>query len=250
MASHWTQRAGGSAAQVHWRGLLVKLSVCDHADRARCYVAGLVVTSVAGLSDEQLARVRMIYEEAFAADLRVPFGELSQPGDADQMFVALEDSMPAGFAALRLLGSVDWTFLRYFAIGRERQGKGLGREFWKLLRVAMDKEAWPERTVFEVEDPGEAGADEAERAIRERRVKFWTACAARLLPAPGYVLPDYTGSGMTEPMLLMAATPAALSDRLIEGDRLKSLVLAIYTDRYGMRSDDPLVLRALASIAP
>jgi len=55
---------------------------------------------------------------------------------------------------------------------------------------------------------------------------------------------------MTEPMLLMAATPAALSDRLIEGDRLKSLVLAIYTDRYGMRSDDPLVLRALASIAP
>ena len=211
-------------------------------------MAGLVVTSVDRLSDQQLARVRMIYDEAFAADLRVPFGELSQPGDGDLMLVALEGTMPAGFAALRLLGSVDWTFLRYFAIGRERQGQGLGREFWKLLQAALGQEAWPERTVFEVEDPGEAGNRPAERAIRERRISFWTACAAKLLPAPGYVLPDYTGSGMTEPMLLMAATPAADDDRLIVGDRLKSLVLAIYTDRYGMAADDPLVSRALASI--
>jgi GNAT superfamily N-acetyltransferase len=207
-----------------------------------------MVASVDRLSDQQLARVRMIYDEAFAADLRVPFGELSQPGDGDLMLVALEGTMPAGFAALRLLGSVDWTFLRYFAIDRERQGQGLGREFWKLLQVALGQEAWPERTVFEVEDPGEAGTDQAERAIRERRIRFWTACAARLLPAPGYVLPDYTGSGMAEPMLLMAATPAADDDRLVEGDRLKSLVLAIYTDRYGMTPDDPLVSRALASI--
>jgi GNAT superfamily N-acetyltransferase len=164
-------------------------------------VAGLVVTSVAALSDEQLARVQVIYEEAFAPDLRVPFAELSQPGHADQMFVALDGTLPAGFAALRLLESVDWTFLRYFAISRERQGQGLGRELWKLLRVAMAEESWPERTVFEV-----------------------------------------------EPMLLMAAAPAAHSDRVVEGDRLKSLVLAIYTDRYGMASDDPLVSRALASI--
>jgi GNAT superfamily N-acetyltransferase len=211
-------------------------------------VARLLVTSVDGLSDQQLARVRMIYEEAFAADLRVPFGELSEQGDGDLMLVALDGAMPVGFGALRLLGSVDWTFLRYFAIDRERQGQGLGREFWRLLLVALAQEAWPERTVFEVEDPGEPGTDQAERAIRKRRIRFWTACAARLLPAPGYVLPDYTGSGMTEPMLLMAATPAADDDRLIDGDRLKSLVLAIYTDRYGMAPDDPLVSRALASI--
>jgi hypothetical protein len=31
---------------------------------------------------------------------------------------------------------------------------------------------------------------------------------------------------------------------------LRSLVLAIYTDRYGMAPDDPLVARALASIEP
>jgi hypothetical protein len=207
-----------------------------------------VLTSVDRLSDHQLIRVRTIYDEAFAANLRVPFGELSQPGDGDLMLVALEGTMPAGFAALRFLGSVDWTFLRYFAIDRERQGQGLGGEFWRLLQAALAQEAWPERTVFEVEDPGETGTDQAERAIRERRIRFWTACAARLLPAPGYVLPDYTGSGMTEPMLLMAATPAADDGRLIDGDRLKSLVLAIYTDRYGMAPDDPLVSRALASI--
>jgi len=211
-------------------------------------MTGLGITSVGGLSDQQLSQVRVIYEEAFAADLRVPFGELSQPDDANQMFVAVDGTMPVGFAALRLLGSVDWTFLRYFAVGLGRQSQGLGREFWQLVRVALSEEAWPERIVFEVEHPGDAGADQAERAVRERRVRFWTACGARLLPAPEYVAPDYTGSGVIEPMLLMAVTPSVGHDRVVEGDRLKSIVLAIYTDRYGMAPDDPLVARSLASI--
>jgi hypothetical protein len=32
-------------------------------------------------------------------------------------------------------------------------------------------------------------------------------------------------------------------------NRLRALVMAIYTDRYGMDPDDPLVTRVLASIA-
>ena len=92
----------------------------------------------------------------------------------------------------------------------------------------------------------DAAGDDAERVIRDRRISFWTACGARLLPAPGYVLPDYTASGTTEPMLLMAATPADAPS--VHSDRLRKLVLAIYTDRYGMAADNPLVAQALASI--
>jgi hypothetical protein len=197
---------------------------------------------VSALSEGQLARVQAICEEAFHPALRVPFQELTTPGRADQTFVALESGVPAGVAALRLLGSVQWSFLRYFAITGERRSQGLGRRFWRLLPPLLQAQGWPTRVVLEVEDPGEAAGAQAERVIRQRRTAFWTACGARLLPVPGYVLPDYTGSGVTEPMLLMAASPPA--DR----GQLRQLVLAIYTDRYGLPPTDPLVRQALASI--
>ena len=44
-------------------------------------------------------------------------------------------------------------------------------------------------------------------------------------------------------MLLMAASSP------VDGGQLRQLVLAIYTDRYGLPPTDPLVRRALASIA-
>jgi len=52
-----------------------------------------------------------------------------------------------------LLGSVQWSFLRYFAIAGERRSKGLGRQFWHLLARSLEEESWPVRIVFEVEDP-------------------------------------------------------------------------------------------------
>lgn len=210
-------------------------------------MAGLLVSGVDTLSEEQRSRVQAIYEGAFSPDLRVPFSDLTRRDDADQTFVAMEGMAPVGVAALRLLGSVEWSFLRYFAITGERRSQGLGRQFWQLLRESLREEAWPTRVILEVEDPGDAAGNEAERVIRQRRISFWSSCGARLLPAPGYVLPDYTASGTTEPMLLMASAPATVPS--IQGDLLRKLVLAIYTDRYGMAPDDPLVSRALASIA-
>lgn len=207
-------------------------------------VAGFVIEPIGALSDEQVTKVQIIYEDAFSPDFQVPFSELTQPGNIDRTFVALDGSEPAGFAALRLLGSVQWSFLRYFAIARERRSQGVGRRFWQLLIRSLNTEAWPTQIIFEVEDPGEAGDDDAERVIRQRRIDFWIACGAWQLPAPGYILPDYTGSGITEPMLLMAGSSETTP--LAEGDQLRSLILAIYTDRYGLLPSDPLVLRALA----
>jgi hypothetical protein len=206
----------------------------------------LIVEVVGELGAMQLGQVRVIYENAFRPDLRVPFAELTAAGDADRTFAALDGPDAVGLAALRLLGSVRWSFLRYFAIAGERRSQGLGRQFWRLLQRSLGEERWPARIVFEVEDPAESAGDDAERLIRRRRIHFWTACGARLLPVPGYVLPDYTGSGMTEPMLLMADARAMTA--VAHGDELRSLVHAIYADRYGLPPGHPLVSGALASI--
>lgn len=209
-------------------------------------MAACSVVPIQALTRAQLARLGDIYAEAFSPDLRVPFRELTAEGDIDRTLVALDGRAAVGFAALRLLRSVEWSFLRYFAIDASRRGQGIGRQFWDFLPDCLRAGAWPRRIVFEVEDPAEAADGAAERVIRERRIRFWTDCGARLLPVPGYVLPDYTGSGMTEPMLLMAGAPEATP--VVEGDALRSLVLAIYTDRYGLPGTHPLVSRALASI--
>ncbi len=212
-------------------------------------MASLAVSPVAAVDEVQLAQVRAIYEDAFSPELRVPFAELTQAGEADQTFVALDGAEAVGFAALRLLGSAQWSFLRYFAIAPARRGRGLGREFWRLLADCAGRQGWPGRMVFEVEDPGDAAGDDHERLVRQRRVAFWTRCGARLLPAPGYVLPDYTGAGVTEPMLLMAGSSGQARAPVVAGDDLRRLVLAIYTDRYRLPVDHPLVAGALASIS-
>jgi hypothetical protein len=210
-------------------------------------MTALVVRPTDALSQQQFGCAQVIYEDAFRPELRVPFTELTRPGHADQAFVAMEGESPVGFAAPRLLGSVNWSFLRYFAIAGGRRGEGLGGQFWRLLHPSLRGKAWPACIVFEVEDPGETAGDAPERVIRERRIRFWTACGARPLPASEYVMPDYTARGATERVLLMAATPAGAP--AVRGDRLRRLILAIYTDRYGMAADDPVVSRALASIA-
>lgn len=211
-------------------------------------MSNLEVAAIGTLGREQLRQVREIYEEAFPPALRVPFADLIKTGDHDQMLVALDGSAAAGFASLRLLPSASWTFLRYYAVASARRSKGTGRQFWPLVTVTASAAGWPDRVVFEVEDPDEAGQDAAERVVRQRRLRFWASLGARLLAVPGYVLPDYTGSGFTEPILLMASDPAGRSPR--SPGELRSLVLAVYTDRYGLAGTDPLVTGALASIAP
>ena len=209
-------------------------------------MAACSVVPIRALTGAQLARIGNIYAEAFSPDLRVPFRELTAEGDIDRTLVALDGRAAVGFAALRLLRSVEWSFLRYFAIDAGRRGRASAASSGTACPTVWRHGAWPRRIVFEVEDPAQAADSPAERVIRERRIRFWTDCGARLLPVPGYVLPDYTGSGMTEPVLLMGGAPDAAP--VVEGDALRSLVLAIYTDRYGLPGTHPLVSRALASI--
>jgi hypothetical protein len=85
------------------------------------------------------------------------------------------------------------------------------------------------------------GAGLAEQLVRRGRIAFWRSCGLGLLPVPGYVMPDLTGAG-PEPMLLMAAPPCA-------GAELRRLVRGVYAGRYGLAAADPLVRRALASVA-
>ena len=143
------------------------------------------------LTASQLARVEEIYQQAFAPHHRVPFAELAATGPADMLAAAVDDE-PVGFAALRLLDTAGWTFLRYYGIAADRRRTGLGQRFWRLLGPSVQAAGWPARMAFEVEDP-EHVAGHGSREIAEARIAFWARCGCQILPVTGYVMPDVSG---------------------------------------------------------
>jgi hypothetical protein len=207
----------------------------------------LWVATASELTRYQRDQVVEIYGQAFPPELRVPFAELATPGPSRVMHVAVNGHEPIGFAASMLLGQTGWTFLRYYCISATSRRRGVGLRFWRLLLTALDAAAWPTRIVFEVEDPRHAETDAAEESVRKARIAFWERCGARLLPVDGYVMPDLAGLSAPEPMRLMAHD-AASAGRLPQG-QIAGLVAALYSCRYGLDGDDPMVQAALGSIA-
>lgn len=207
----------------------------------------LRVASSSELTRDQQDQVAQIYAQAFPPELRVPFAELATPGPSRVMHVAVGGSEPIGFAASMLLGQTGWTFLRYYCISATHRRHGAGLRFWRLLLAALETAGWPTRIVFEVEDPRHAATDPAEKSVREARIAFWEHCGARLLPVDGYVMPDLAGLSAPEPMRLMTHDPTGPGQ--LPPGQIPGLIAALYSCRYGLDGDDPMVLAALGSIA-
>ena len=207
----------------------------------------LRVLPAESLAARQRDQVCDLYHQAFPPHLRVPFGELVRRGPADLMAVGLTGGEPVAFAAMLMLRQARWTFLRYYAVAPARRREGLGRGFWRALHPVLAEARWPDRIVFEVEDPRDAIEDEAEHRIRTGRIAFWQACGARLLPVKCYVMPDLAGLAVPERMRLMAYDTAGADD--LQADGLARLVTAVYAERYGLGGTDPLVVAALASLS-
>lgn len=205
-----------------------------------------LVVAAHELDDRQLSQLGNVYERAFPPHLRVPLTGLAAPTHRDRLAVALDGNDPVGFAALRLLESVNWVFLRYYAIAADRRRTGLGLSFWQQLTGFVAASHWPARIAFEVEDPADAQHDEAEQRIRLGRIRFWEKCGAAVLPVPGYVMPALTKIGHPEPMVLMAA--GSVGSTRLAGGELSALVRAIYTDHYGLPAEHPTVAAATTSI--
>nr|WP_042191676.1 GNAT family N-acetyltransferase [Kibdelosporangium sp. MJ126-NF4]CEL20220.1 hypothetical protein [Kibdelosporangium sp. MJ126-NF4]CTQ97445.1 hypothetical protein [Kibdelosporangium sp. MJ126-NF4] len=181
------------------------------------------------LTRPQLDRVREIYEDGFGERLRSAFDDLL----ADRALVLTDDGAPLGLAVLRELGPTGWVFLRYFVVGD--RGRGLGARLWAEIRREL---AEFDRIVYDVEDPGEDGIDDAERTVRERRIDFYTRLGAVLLPITGYQQP---GAHEPHPMLLMAADLTRSQTAPLTDDDLRDTILAVYRYRYGLAAADSLV---------
>jgi GNAT superfamily N-acetyltransferase len=189
------------------------------------------------LDAAQMDALRALYEEAFPPSERVAFEELVEAeDDASRVQIAmLEAGEPLGLSISARL-PINWWFVEYLAITRDRRSRGLGSQLWgETLRWYAADDAC-DGAVLEVEPPDSADVDPLERFTRQRRIAFYERHGFRQLDVPRYRAPRLDGDGTVDFLLL-----ALVEGELPTGDSLRNLARSLLTNGYGLAPDDPLV---------
>lgn len=138
--------------------------------------------------------------------------QLWDQGCYDPFFAEI-DGRRRGYAILRRMEGFPYLLLDYLAIFREERNGGYGTQTLELLKYRYGNQ---DGIMAEVEDPDDA-RDEAERALRLRRVRFYQR--AGFLPCP------FPNSIFGVRYLVHVWTPERLPSRRLAAQCLAGLYL-------------------------
>jgi GNAT superfamily N-acetyltransferase len=203
----------------------------------------LEISRFVGLTGEEEAGFRRIYESSFPANQRVETDHvLSAIASGGRLaYKTGSEGALAGFGVLLELDKADAVYLEYLAVDPGRRSQGVGAALLRGIAADLLRRAQPPAgLVFEVE-PVEGPPDQ--RAIRRRRIRFYRDNGAKTVTgAPRYVAPDMAGGGGELAFTLMWL-PIATAE--LGGELLRRCASAILVDGYGLARDDAFVRRVL-----
>lgn len=203
------------------------------------------------LNGQQRSAARSIFVEAFPARQREPFDDVidrEAVGEAATI-VMLLGSQPIGLAVTSCLGSLNWSYLEYFAVAPHYHGRGIGHLLWNAMCEDLRARGLPRRVVLEIDDPSVTADGEPERRQHEKRLRFYERQGMRRLPVRGYAIPRMDGVAGSDPMLLLWTVTDG-SEEPPDAAELRGLVSALYVMAYELPPDHPLVLAALRNSFP
>ncbi len=91
-----------------------------------------------------------------------------------------EEEELAGYAVFILCKETSCALLDYFAILRDRRGKGMGHQAFSLIETYF-RENLPEiETLYIESERVSAAENEAQRLVRERRIAFYLSCGCKM----------------------------------------------------------------------
>jgi GNAT superfamily N-acetyltransferase len=185
-----------------------------------------------------VAQARAIYEGGFPAAVRAPFTDLVDVAPGERTQVLLEDSDVVGLTLVRDLADTGLAFLRYFVVTAERRGQGTGGRLWQALSGDLAGRGTT-RLLLDVEDPADPAADDAERTIRLRRIRFYRRLGAELVELdPAYSPPPHGQPGTEAIPLRLLATTIDRSGRTSplppRSTEVPGLAAAVMRHRYGV----------------
>jgi ribosomal protein S18 acetylase RimI-like enzyme len=208
----------------------------------------LEISTFTGLTGEEEAAFRRIYESSFPATERADTGHVLATVAAGGRLAykaGLGGSL-VGFGLLMDLAAPNALYLEYLAVDPDCRSHGVGTALLRGVCAHLARRPEPPTgLVFEVEPP--EGPPDAQ-ADRRRRIRFYQDNGATLVTgATNYVAPDLAGGGQQLSFMLMWL-PIAGAARL-EGEPLLQCVSAILVDGYGLAPEDPFVRRVLDDLS-
>ncbi|MBF5043041.1 GNAT family N-acetyltransferase [Aggregicoccus sp. 17bor-14] len=199
------------------------------------------------LSPDELAQdaaLWTLYAQAFPASEREPPEVIlrSLRLGVGRALAAREGGVTQGLAVLHLLQDPDVVFLVYLALAPGVRGQGRGGALleaaWREGAAALAAQGRVARGLVWEVDPPETAPDAAERAVRERRLRFFTRAGAQPLPTAYLQPPLAAGAGPLPMRLLYRAATA----HPVESFEPEALVRAMYAQKYGAVNRLPAAL--------
>lgn len=205
-------------------------------------MSDVVIRSLSGPSDPLFWPTLELYVESFPRDERGPLAEMaayasdSPPPGPWRLEAAEVAGTLGGLIFYGSFPSLPAGFLIFIAAAPSIRGTGVGRA---LLQRAAEASG-PGPLLWECERP-ELASDPAERAVRLRRLAWFRRQGASLL-SKGHTQPALGPDRQPVPLYLLGLPGA-------EGLDFPSVYPSLMAAAYGVPSDHPVVIEALASHA-
>jgi ribosomal protein S18 acetylase RimI-like enzyme len=210
-------------------------------------IAHVRLVLAAHLSPVHADQVRAIYLDSFPSYERVDFASLLHSFALGKrwLFTAQDDEQVIGFAVIVPYVARAVHLFEYLAVARAARGHSIGGQLLEFVRDTL-RAMYPARgMVLEVEDDTEG--DEHTRAMRQRRIAFYTRHGARVIEeVPHYRVPMTDRTGTLSFKLLWL--PLVADADIPRGAELCECIAGILTQSYGLTTDDALVQAILSDI--
>lgn len=190
-----------------------------------------------------LAALEAIYLDAFDEAARDPW-EWVLDKVADGSFLitmARLDGRAAGLAVQAVLPRAGVVFGIYLAVDRPLRRGGIGSSIVAALYRFTVRLPGVNGGLAEV-DRAEDAADEADRLVRQARLRLYASLGAYPLPqVTGYAGPDLRGSGMVPFHLVWWPVERAAEE--LDGPALRAMVTELWAVAYDLSVDDEPTLQ-------
>lgn len=210
--------------------------------RSNSMVGELKLSKIENFNDNRMPLVMDIYKEAFPIherQLDETIYERQKSGFNEIYVLENLGNIVYGIAFLFPVSNTDFILLDYFAIKLEYRFAGLGSILLGKLKILLrDRQ---KSMIIEVEKP----LDKENKIEQEKRIQFYKKNGALLLIDTPYFLPSITNHEPVEMQLMLLND---YTKEYINGILITDLIKKIYSQVYGVKSDDKFLSAFLHNI--